>query len=78
MFFFTVWLVNTWSHNQPLIQSMKKIPGQFEPYKGLFDCSDMTFKQGQYNGTIFRFPLRNNQSLLSSKCLTYVYMYLQE
>ena len=46
---------------------MKKISAQFDPYKGLFGCTDATFKSGHYSGTMFRFPLRNKQSMLSSK-----------
>ena len=46
---------------------MNKIPDQFLPYRGIFDCDDAVFSSGYYNGTLFRFPLRTiaNQSELS-------------
>ncbi len=45
---------------------MATIPDQFQPYKGLFDCSQETFNTGYYSGTLFRFPLRHAASKLSS------------
>ena len=44
---------------------MKEIPDQFLPYMGLFDCNNDSFVRGQYNGTLFRFPLRVSASKLS-------------
>ena len=44
---------------------MDSIPDQFLPYKGIFDCTDDTFSEGTYNGTLFRFPLRRTPSKLS-------------
>lgn len=44
---------------------MSSIPDQFLPYKGIFDCTEEVFSQGHYNGTLFRFPLRNITSELS-------------
>ena len=44
---------------------MNKIPEQFLPYKGIFDCTDEVFSKGYYNGTLFRFPLRSKPSQLS-------------
>ena len=44
---------------------MNKIPEQFLPYKGIFDCTDEVFSRGYYNGTLFRFPLRRKPSQLS-------------
>ena len=44
---------------------MDGMPDQFSPYKGIFDCTDEVFSQGFYNGTLFRFPLRNTPSELS-------------
>ena len=44
---------------------MKEIPDQFSPYIGIFDCNNDSFVRGQYNGTLFRFPLRVSASKLS-------------
>ena len=44
---------------------MEKIPDQFAPYKGIFECTDDVFSRGWYNGTLFRFPLRHRPSELS-------------
>ena len=44
---------------------MKTIPNQFLPYMGIFDCNNDSFVRGQYNGTLFRFPLRVSASELS-------------
>ena len=38
---------------------------QFQPYKGIFDCSEETFTDGRYPATLFRFPLRQEASELS-------------
>ena len=45
--------------------AMKKIPNQFEPYLGKFNCSKETFQTGFFDGTLFRFPLRVESSELS-------------
>ena len=44
---------------------VNSIPDQFQPYKGILDCTEDTFEQGSYNGTLFRFPLRTEPSKLS-------------
>ena len=44
---------------------INSVPDQFQPYKGILDCTEETFKQGSYNGTLFRFPLRTEPSKLS-------------
>ena len=44
---------------------MDSIPDQFQPYRGIFHCTDDTFSEGTYNGTMFRFPLRTAPSKLS-------------
>ncbi|KAJ7380166.1 hypothetical protein OS493_010877 [Desmophyllum pertusum] len=44
---------------------MDSIPDQFQPYKGIFHCTDDVFSEGSYNGTLFRFPLRTTPSELS-------------
>ena len=49
---------------------INSIPDQFQPYKGIFDCTEDTFKQGSYNGTLFRFPLRTKPSKLSPTLYT--------
>ena len=53
---------------------MSTIPDQFRPFKGIFDCNDNVFSQGFYNGTLFRFPLRNASSELSKTLYTEVKM----
>ena len=44
---------------------MNRIPDQFLPYKGIFDCTEDVFLKGRYRGTLFRFPLRTEPSELS-------------
>ena len=44
---------------------MITIPDQFSPYKGVFGISDDVFSEGSFNGTLFRFPLRQESSELS-------------
>ena len=44
---------------------MEHIEDQFRPYKEIFDCNDEVFSKGKYEGTLFRFPLRNTASKLS-------------
>ena len=50
-----------------LLNTKKK---QFEPFLDIFDCTESSFKSGQYNKTLFRFPLRNKASSLSEKIYT--------
>ncbi|EDO47479.1 predicted protein, partial [Nematostella vectensis] len=38
--------------------SIRRTPDQFAPYKGIFNCSQEAFANGEYDGTLFRFPLR--------------------
>ena len=45
---------------------MITIPDQFSPYKGVFGISDDVFCEGSFNGTLFRFPLRQESSELSA------------
>lgn len=47
-----------------------EIPDQFQPYRGVFGCSDEVFSQGYYDGTLFRFPLRSKPSKLSDTLYT--------
>ena len=49
---------------------IERIPDQFNPFKGIFDCNDEVFSQGRYNGTLFRFPLRSSSSKLSDTLYT--------
>ena len=49
---------------------VNSIPDQFQPYKGILDCTEDTFEQGSYNGTLFRFPLRTEPSKLSPTLYT--------
>ena len=44
---------------------------QFDPYRGLFDCSQTSFDEGSFNGTLFRFPLRLAPSTLSDHVYTH-------
>ena len=44
---------------------MDRIPDQFVPYKGIFDCTEDVFSRGFYDGTLFRFPFRTKPSELS-------------
>ena len=46
-------------------KQMLTIADQFQPYQGLFGCSSQTFADGFYDGTMFRFPLRQAPSALS-------------
>ena len=49
---------------------INSIPDQFQPYKGILNCTEENFKQGSYNGTLFRFPLRTEPSKLSQTLYT--------
>ncbi|XP_062329723.1 sacsin isoform X1 [Osmerus eperlanus] len=46
-------------------KEIKELTDQFSPYIGLFENSEKTIKDGSFNGTLFRFPLRVKPSLLS-------------
>ena len=51
------------SKQQDLLRSKHD---QFDPYIGTFDCTRDTFtREGFYNGTLFRFPLRRQATPLS-------------
>lgn len=49
---------------------MDRIPDQFLPFKGIFDCQEEVFSNGYYDGTLFRFPLRTKPSDLSNTLYT--------
>ncbi|XP_071510274.1 sacsin-like [Diadema antillarum] len=43
---------------------------QFRPYRQIFDDVKDGFRDGQFDGTLFRFPLRETESELSNKVYT--------
>ena len=51
-----------------LADMRSQLEHQFEPYQGIFNCSEETFKKGNFQGTLFRFPLRQAKSPLSDNC----------
>lgn len=48
------------------IKEITKLTDQFAPYFGIFGSSEKTIKDGNFPGTLFRFPLRIKASQLSS------------
>ncbi|CAH1252536.1 SACS [Branchiostoma lanceolatum] len=46
-------------------EEIKSLQDQFSPFKNLFESAEDPFKTGFFNGTIFRFPLRQTSSRLS-------------
>ncbi|XP_066271266.1 sacsin-like [Branchiostoma lanceolatum] len=46
-------------------EEIKSLQDQFSPFKKLFEGAEDPFKTGFFNGTIFRFPLRQTSSRLS-------------
>ena len=50
--------------NKTLLQ---KLPDQFQPYDGVFDCEINAQKEAGYEGTLFRFPLRTRQQAVRSE-----------
>lgn len=62
----TIFPQSTFSWNISTNRNLQRtLPDQFAPYLGTFDCTRDTFANGYYNGTMFRFPLRNKPSPLS-------------
>lgn len=53
-------------NNRDDLYVFQRLPDQFAPYKGIFDCSEISFQKGYFPGTLFRFPLRDEPSELSS------------
>ncbi len=49
---------------------LEHFPHQFQPFLGLFDCTEECFSEGFYNGTVFRFPLRKQPSHLCDTLYT--------
>ncbi|XP_078326289.1 sacsin-like isoform X3 [Crassostrea virginica] len=47
---------------------LRKLKSQFKPFEDVFDFHSSLFAEGkQYNGTLFRFPLRTKQQAYSSE-----------
>ena len=44
---------------------------QFDPYRGVFNCCQRSFDDGNFDGTMFRFPIRNTPSPLSDQIYTH-------
>lgn len=51
-------------------KDLQNIPHQYQPFIGLFGCSEKAFQNGDYKGTLFRFPLRQKASELSDNIYT--------
>ena len=49
---------------------LKRYADQVSPYIGLFGCTEEIFSTGKYQGTLFRFPLRDTASRLSNEVFT--------
>ena len=49
---------------------LERIPQQYAAFCGLFGCTESTLLEGQFKGTIFRFPLRHLSSELSDNVYT--------
>uniref|UniRef100_A0A8C6U9Z0 Sacsin molecular chaperone n=1 Tax=Neogobius melanostomus TaxID=47308 RepID=A0A8C6U9Z0_9GOBI len=47
------------------VKEIKELADQFAPYIGIFGSSAKTIKDGNFPGTLFRFPLRTDPSQLS-------------
>lgn len=47
------------------VKEIKELADQFSPYFGIFGSSEETLKDGNFPGTLFRFPLRLKPSQLS-------------
>ena len=48
-----------------------RLTHQFDPYRGLFNCCQRSFDEGNFDGTMFRFPVRNTPSILSDHIYTH-------
>ena len=48
-----------------------RLQHQFDPYRGLFNCSQKSFAEGKFDGTMFRFPIRQAASPLSDHVYTH-------
>ena len=46
---------------------IRRLTHQFDPYRGIFNCSQRSFDKGNFDGTMFRFPMRNTLSPLSDQ-----------
>ena len=50
---------------------VRRLAHQFDPYRDLFDCSQRSFDDGRFDGTMFRFPIRLASSPLSDLVYTH-------
>ena len=50
---------------------IRRLTHQFDPYRGIFNCSQRSFDKGNFDGTMFRFPMRNTPSPLSDQVYTH-------
>ena len=58
------------SGHQTLI---RKLPDQFEPYRKVFGCEIGCQTENHFNGTLFRFPLRDHEQSRKSKICCHHY-----
>lgn len=47
------------------LQTVRRFSHQIQPYLNMFGCDETTFKDANYRGTLFRFPLRRKATKLS-------------
>ena len=52
-------------------KEVSRLAHQFDPYRGLFNCSQKSFDKGSFDGTMFRFPIRQKASPLSDHVYTH-------
>ena len=50
---------------------IRRLTHQFDPYRGIFNCYQGSFDKGNFDGTMFRFPMRNTPSPLSDQVYTH-------
>ena len=51
--------------------AIRRLADQFDPYRDLFGCSQRSFDDGWFDGTMFRFPIRLAPSPLSDLVYTH-------
>ena len=52
-------------------KEVHRLTHQFDPYRGIFNCYQGSFDKGNFDGTMFRFPMRNTPSPLSDQVYTH-------
>ncbi|KAK2186608.1 hypothetical protein NP493_195g08019 [Ridgeia piscesae] len=52
-------------------REVSRLEHQFDPYRGLFNCSQKCFDKDSFDGTMFRFPIRQKASPLSDHVYTH-------